>query len=211
MFLEIPPSQHVQHEIFLNPIVEWFKNKPLLQDIFKTLKKGTFLVFCENENKPLGGAFLLRQSFTSVYPRVQADIRKILSPNSVFWTGTVFLCEEDNGFSKQYEFMCEIFYRNLYQKLVEFGQRELIQYLYMILEPGEYLCTEVIGAWPYVRQMKLDDSFKGLSHHILSLTKAFPGESLYHENTKVAELLNLAACVSQVSSRQTGEGSPCFY
>ncbi|OJW47944.1 MAG: hypothetical protein BGO67_08725 [Alphaproteobacteria bacterium 41-28] len=44
----------------------------------------------------------------------------------------------------------------------------------MTLEPGEYLCTEAIGLWPYVLKVRFQDSSDGLFHGILSLTHKTP-------------------------------------
>ena len=231
MFLEIPPQSHEKHKNLLSPIIEWFQDKPLLQSVFDDLakgsllktnlskgthlmdlpSKGTFLVFSHEEKELIGGAYLLNQGVSSVYPRIDPLIRKLLSPHSNLWVGTVFLCTEEHGFSKEYEFLCKTFYKTLHQKLVEFGQRENINYLYMILEPGESLCTEVLGAWPYVHQVPLNDSSKGLSHHILSLAKTIPRVPMFQNSTQSLDWLKLAANVSAVSPRQAGEGSYCFY
>jgi len=221
MFLEIPPVLQGKHESLLRPVFEWFDDKPLLQNVFDGISKetfskrsplkGTFLVFSHNEKKLLGGVYLLNQQFSSIYPRIDPLTRKVLSPHSKLWVGTVFLCAEEHGFSKEYEFICKTFYKTLYQKLHEFGQRENINYLYMILEPGESLCTEVLGAWPYVHQVTLDESSKGLSHHVLSLTKSAPREPILQKLTQNLDWLNLAACVSKVIPRQAGEGSYSFY
>lgn len=225
MFLEIPPVLQGKHENLLRPVFEWFDDKPLLRSVFdgipkETLSKksfsmnsplrGTFLVFSDNEKKLLGGAYLLNQQFSSIYLRIDPITRKVLSPHSKFWIGTVFLCAEENGFSKEYEFICKTFYKTLYKKLHEFGQRENINYLYMILEPGESLCTEVLGGWPYVHQVALDETSKGLSHHILSLTKSSLRTPVLQKPIQNLDWLNLAACVSKVLPRQGGEGSYCF-
>ncbi|MDI9634208.1 hypothetical protein QM565_00115 [Geitlerinema splendidum] len=220
MFLEIPPVLQGKHESLLRPVFEWFDDKPLLQNVFDGISKetfskrsplkGTFLVFSHSEKKLLGGAYLLNQQFSSIYPRIDPLTRKVLSPHSKFWLGTVFLCAEENGFSKEYEFICKTFYKALYKKLHEFGQRENINYLYMILEPGESLCTEVLGGWPYVHEVALDEASKGLSHHILSLTKSPPRTPILEKPTQNLDWLNLAAYVSKVIPRQPGEGSYCF-
>ncbi|MBY0293035.1 MAG: hypothetical protein K2W92_07105 [Alphaproteobacteria bacterium] len=105
----------------------------------------------------------------------------------------LFLREEHNCFSQHFEFFFETFYRNLYKKLVEFGTKEKTDFLYMMLEPGEYLCTEVMGCWPYVFEVKPHESTSGLFHGVLSFKIKIPKTQIESRTTKFPIESHLAA------------------
>lgn len=209
MFQEIPPSKQGCYNKVLKPGFEILETHSLLSTSFPNYEKGTVLLFGDETKELMGGALLLQQTFASIHPKIQPNIRHLLSKNNTLWTGTVFLCEKNHKFSRQYEFLCKTFYYNLYQKLVEFGQKEEIRFLYMILSTGEFLCTEEIGLWPYVYTLHTGQPFQDISYKILSLVTNQTNASPFYKMTSDSSALNLAACVSQVNSRQVVEGSIC--
>ena len=60
------------------------------------------------------------------------------------------------------------------------------------LRAREYLCTEAIGFWPYVIEVRPQDSFDGLFHGVLFLTPNPSqatlkiSETLHTKTTKLA-------------------------
>ncbi|MDZ4322495.1 MAG: hypothetical protein U1A05_00170, partial [Alphaproteobacteria bacterium] len=62
------------------------------------------------------------------------------------------------------------FYRNLYNKLVEFGKKKEVGFVIMKLLPETYLSSKEWGAWPYVVELKPENSPDKLFHGILPLT-----------------------------------------
>ena len=71
--------------------------------------------------------------------------------------------------------------------------KKKIDFLYMVREPGEYFCTEAIGFWPYVFEVRPCESLDGLFHGILSLPI---NPAMLHKKcggTKVYKEIELAA------------------
>ncbi len=125
-----------------------------------------FILTEDSSESIFGGAALYKSQLPHLHKNVQKAIFSLAQGGEV-WTCTVSLFL-NNDFNM--EQTCQVFYANLYQKLLEFGRQEKINYLYVILEPGEYLSTEAMGFWPYVLEIRPQDSNDGLFHGILSLT-----------------------------------------
>lgn len=68
------------------------------------------------------------------------------------------------------EYHLQSFYRELYEGFVEFGRIKGIGFLIMKLSPKVYNSTKIYGLWPYVVELKPDNSLDGLFHGILPLT-----------------------------------------
>lgn len=122
------------------------------------------------EGEFIGGVLLLKKELY----KVQEDVRELVGalPLQGFVWECSFSC-----FSKTRDQKMRIstispqeFYRGLYNKLVEFGKRKGIGFVIMKLLPETYLSSKEWGAWPYVVELKPENSPDKLFHGILPLT-----------------------------------------
>lgn len=118
-----------------------------------------------SEGDVYGGALLYERSIKDLPSSFQA---LILRKESV-WGGIVSLfinpkkpSLEENGLDG-----CQLFYKELLEKLGEFGRNSKIDFLYLILSPSEYQYTKQKGLWPYTLEISPENSIDGLFHGIL--------------------------------------------
>lgn len=193
MFTVIEPKDHPFHPIFLSSVKELISSHSIFKKSFQDIANATVIVFMDESKRFYGGAVLLKQKASLLHKGIQKSINTFASKKKEIWICTLFLREEHNCFSRHFEFFFETFYRNLYKKLVEFGTKEKTDFLYMMLEPGEYLCTEVMGCWPYVFEVKPHESMSGLFHGVLSFKIKLPKIQVENRTTKFPIESHLAA------------------
>ncbi|MBY0292588.1 MAG: hypothetical protein K2W92_04795 [Alphaproteobacteria bacterium] len=171
MFRLIAPKKCHEQESRIGSFFNRVKNPHIPEFFLKNHTNATFIL-TQNECKGIyGGAVLLKQSFSSLHKSIQKSLVSFTSATSEMWTCTIFLHLEDDHLSVNFESLCKSFYQNLYKTLADFGLKENIGFLCLTLLPGEYLCTEAIGFWPYVVEVRPQDSLDGLFHGIVSLAK----------------------------------------
>ncbi len=134
-----------------------------------------------------GGAILLKQKISSVHRELRKTWGSLCNETDT-WLCTAGLSVGDSINTEQ---VCKDFYVSLYEMLCHFGKEENINYLYVILNPGEYLSTEAMGFWPYVAEIRPHESYDGLFHGILSLTYPPPMISQWTQDAR--EPVQLAA------------------
>ncbi len=192
MFTFIEPTYDSFSKSSTHSFLEKIKNNSALSHFFQDPQQGHFILTEDPTNGILGGAFLLKQKIISLHKDIRKSLPSFTSHNHEVWTCLIALYFENNHLSAHFELFCKTFYQNLYRELVQFGLRYKINFLCMSLEPGEYLCTEAIGFWPYVVEVRPQDSLDGLFHGVLSLSKShglltsLPGEALCSQSTKLA-------------------------
>jgi len=64
-----------------------------------------------------------------------------------------------------------VFYKELLERFIEFGQQVNTTFLCLTLCPYEYQRIRDKGFWPCILEIKPEDSPDGLFHGILSLSK----------------------------------------
>ncbi|HBW25146.1 MAG: hypothetical protein A2W46_00505 [Alphaproteobacteria bacterium RIFCSPHIGHO2_12_42_13] len=192
MFISIEPTEYYYHKDILEPFLGYIKENPSLRWSFENHKNAIFIVSLDEARSIYGGAMLLKEKFSSLPREVQKNMKNLGLINKNVWTCTTLLYKKNN-YSDQCEFFFETFYRDLYRKLVEFGVKEKTGFLYMMLEPGEYFCTEVLGCWPYINKIKLHDSLKDLSHGVLSLRENQSQSHIKTGRKKFPKEIKLAA------------------
>ncbi|OJW51482.1 MAG: hypothetical protein BGO67_07000 [Alphaproteobacteria bacterium 41-28] len=170
MFKLIEPKNQDLQKPIINLFLRNIHKNPVLSETFPNPNNATFIVTEDTARGIHGGALLLKQNFTSLHRYIRKSLSSLASQNQEVWTCAVALHMENYSLVDHFEPFCKTFYQNLYEKFIEFGKQEKISFLCMILEPGEYLCTEVIGFWPYVVEVRPQESLDGLFHGILSLT-----------------------------------------
>lgn len=169
MFKLIKPSDQSSHKDLIRPILEVVRDNPSLSCSFKDTEKATFIVFQDEMERNYGGAILLRKKVSSLQKKIERKVRNFASKDGEIWVSTLCLCIEHQNLSASSEFFYETFYRSFYKQLIEFGTKEQIKFISMILEPGEHLCTEVFGMWPYLFDANPYEALSGLFHGVLSL------------------------------------------
>ncbi|HUX79409.1 MAG TPA: hypothetical protein VMW10_06670, partial [Alphaproteobacteria bacterium] len=133
----------------------------------------TFILNDDRETGVYGGALLLKKKLNDFPPELVKTLAEFVSPQECMWKCIISLfLQKESPLYETDEIMhfCQTFYRKLYNRLVGFGKKEETGFLCVSLDSGEYLCMEELIAWPYVFEIKPQDSSDGLFHGILPLT-----------------------------------------
>ncbi|MBS0272559.1 MAG: hypothetical protein JSR85_07945 [Proteobacteria bacterium] len=172
MFETISPLNRTFHNELVSSFLQKITETPHLDQAFEDYHNATFFIGKENVHSFCGGALLLKKKLLPFQRSV--GFQKTILP---FQKGEVWVCTlklHIKDVNLDFESFSKAFYDNLYEKLVGFGNEVGTDFLYMVLEPGEYLCTEAIGFWPYVVEIRPQESMDGLFHGVLSLSKTLP-------------------------------------
>lgn len=172
MFSIIEPKDYLFNKSLVDPLLEVIKCHSSLSSNFENHKDATFLVVKDEPRGIYAGALLIKKSLASLYKTVGKNIHKLAFHNENVWTCTLSIQMAENEASPRYEYFCKNFYRNLYEKLLEFGIKEKVDFLWVTLEPVEHLSTELIGSWAYDAKVSPKHSLDGLFHGILPLTRS---------------------------------------
>lgn len=170
-----------------------FQSNPSLFHFFNDEKSISIQVSSSEGNVVSGGALLVQKSLQDLPPKMRTAMTSFATSEGKVWLGTVHLHLENTHSFPEFEPYCKAFYQKLYESLVDFGQHNEARFLSMILVPGEYLSTEVIGLWPYVLEVKPHETRDGLFHGVLSLSKAEPLSPTLVWQTLLPEIHKLAA------------------
>lgn len=167
-----------EHEIFKTKILDdGVENMTFFQGIncsLKDHKKSSFIIAKDDKNKIIGRACVLKKQLKDI----QEDVRELVTTLAVH-DGYVWECSGvffDTSFSSlrseglEFRLFSQIFYRGLYEGLVEFGTKQEISFVIMKLSAEVYLATKESGLWPYVVELKPQNSPDGLFHGILPLS-----------------------------------------
>lgn len=136
--------------------------------------KNTIFIIADEKRKELVGSACL---FKKELSMIQEDVRELVMTlplhNRVWECSNVYIetayknLEPENkdstGFSQN-------FYRGFYEGLVEFGKQKKANFVIMKLSSDVYNATKKYGSWPYVVELKPENSPDGLFHGILPLT-----------------------------------------
>ena len=172
MFITIPPKSHDLHSDSITLFEKLFDNNPNLNIPFQDKEKATYLIENNVVDGYVGGALLVKSKVSSLHRKMGCRNMALSCHKEGMWTCSISLQIQNAAFD--FEIMGKIFYQRLYKELVKFGKANNVSFLYLILDPGEYLCTEVVGFWPYVIENRPQGSMDGLFHGLLSLTKEQP-------------------------------------
>lgn len=157
-----------------NPFLSIQQNEETLFDMNSFIAreeecKTTFLVTKGPEKNMLGGAWLLKKSRADIQELIDA----LTSEDSYVWVCShvqlEFLSHQICSDSPDFVKILQIFYRDLYESLVEFGKKESISFLIIKLSEEAYRSTKKFGLWPYVVELKPHHSQDGFFHGILPL------------------------------------------
>ncbi|OJW50203.1 MAG: hypothetical protein BGO67_02435 [Alphaproteobacteria bacterium 41-28] len=136
-------------------------------------QKGSIYILVRERESLKGGACLVRRNLKNI----QEDVRELVMThplqNYVWECSTVCLelpQEQSVKETSELRYSYHSFYRGLYEGFVEFGKMKGVGFLIMKLSPEVYDATKEFGLWPYVVELKPDNSLDGLFHGVLPLT-----------------------------------------
>lgn len=164
-------------KFFKNQIIIRMRNNVkdyLNNEIFSGEPREIIFVAVEEKEKKFRGAVCL---FKRALNTIQEDVRELVMTLPL--QGHVWECSNIylEDFSKNLESeqmnrrkFPHSFYRGLYQGLAEFGKQKNVGFVIMKLFPEVYTDTKQRGLWPYVVELKPENSPDGLFHGILPLT-----------------------------------------
>ena len=167
MFQVIEPQYHCFHKARIDSFVGLLKEYQLIDFSFEDQNNSTFILVEHGEEKVFGGALLLKKEVRELQEDIRKKISSLAFHEKFVWKCSVILHIANKDVlssDDEFELFFQTFYRALYQTLVEFGNKKDMGFLYIFLDPGEYLCTEQTGLWPYVIELKPQESLDGLFH-----------------------------------------------
>lgn len=171
MFKIIEPEYHCFYKTLIDRFMELIKLHHFnLSE--RDQNRATFILADTKNDGVCGGAFLLKRKLNEFSPELIIALSDFLSPAECVWECTIALSIEKGSLLYQMDGddrFCQTFYRNLHNRLMLLGKKEGVGFLCISLESGEYLCTEGLISWPYVLELKPQDSSDGLFHGILPL------------------------------------------
>lgn len=175
MFKIIDPQYHCFYKTEIDQFLQLLKEQdfPKLSD--PDIHMTTFILAEDEEQRAYGGALLLEQKFCDLPSELMRNLSRFVSYKKDVWRCTTAFHIEEKGplyraTGEVLENFCQAFYRQLYDHLVEFGRRKGIGFLCITLNSTEYFCTEGVGHWPFIFELKPKDSLDHLFHSILPLT-----------------------------------------
>lgn len=165
-------------QIIDNPLVELAEQKMRalceMNLLLEDPKNILFVIAKEREKKVIGGACLLKKTLNHIQEDVRELIATLTFHNDHIWECSSIYFEPVlknfiPGVLDQKDYF-QSFYRELYEYLAEFGNKQDVPFLVMKLATDIYIATKEFGAWPYVVELKPNKSPDGLFHGILPLT-----------------------------------------
>lgn len=166
-----------QHRKVKNKIVDLMTKK---MNLFKenefslnNCSQSTFIITDHKDSGMRGGACLLKKSLS----KIQEDIRELI-PIGDFPEGYVWECitihfeiaaKYQSPDSSGSAYLHRKFYRDLYERLVQFGKVKGIRFIIMKLTLEEYTSTVKFGLWPYIVKFNPTTSPDALFYGILPL------------------------------------------
>ncbi|HUX79484.1 MAG TPA: hypothetical protein VMW10_07075 [Alphaproteobacteria bacterium] len=172
MFKIIEPNYHCFYKSLIDRFMDLTRSCSSLGLSQKDQNAATFILNDDRETGVYGGALLLKKKLNDFPPELVKTLADFISPQESMWRCIISLSvEKESPLYDTDEIMhfYQIFYRKLYNRLVGFGKKEETGFLCVSLDSGEYLCMEGLIVWPYVFEIKPQDSSDGLFHGILPL------------------------------------------
>lgn len=121
----------------------------------------------EEENGHInGGAILFKKSLNDLDKNIEKLVTAFPLESDFVWASTLVFCHPSQVLLNSFQ----EFYENLLESYKEFAYKKDINYLCLTLNPLEYLRTKSKGCWPYIMEVKPQESIDGLFHGILPLS-----------------------------------------
>lgn len=171
MFKVIEPQYHCFNKLSIDRFMELIHMHST--DFSEHEKnKATFIVAEDREDGVHGGAFLYKKRLDEFPPELINALSDFLLPVEWVWDCIVTLSIDDDSIlykMNEVDRFCHIFYRNLYNRLKFLGKNEDVGFLCISLFSAEYIYMEEFISWPYILELKPQESSDGLFHGILPL------------------------------------------
>lgn len=173
MLKVIEPDSHCYYRSridFLMGSMRLYQNIPLTTE---EQKRATFIVGTDEASNIYGGAILYKKSVRGLQAQL-TNVVSTLSPQvEDVWGGTLsfLIAEKASALPTDRANDTQKFYKDLFKNFVEFGHQKEIGFLCLTLNPFEHLRTKNRGFWPYILEVKPQDSLDGLFHGILPLSE----------------------------------------
>lgn len=173
MFKIIDSHEHQDYIPVIKSFLQGLHPNESLEELFYELDDATFILALDEEAEIRGGAILLQKEVFAFPETIRNKLPKCVVQEGMVWTCAVSLDSSEDCFSPEYEAKFKKFYRDLYEEIASFGAENNLNYVCMAQEPGEDLCTEVIGSWPYVLKIAGNNARDNLSYAVLHLKKRY--------------------------------------
>lgn len=124
-----------------------------------------------------GGAVLHQRNIRTLPSAVQefmtAHNKEISSTKGDIWGSSIlfFMNLKKSRLNKEESEGNQEFYKILLEKFIEFSQQKKFNFLYLVLCPLEYQSTKKMHFWPYLLEIKPEDSPDGLFHGVITLPR----------------------------------------
>lgn len=169
----IEPTQQCYYKARIDLLMGLMR---LYQDIplsYEEQTRATFIVGEDEECGIYGGSILHKKNVTDLQSQLKGVVSTLTPQMEEVWVGTLsfFIEDKKEPFNVHGGGCHQKFYKNLLEKFMEFGNKEGIGYLCLTLNPFEHLRTKNRGFWPYILEVKPQDSLDGLFHGILPLSE----------------------------------------
>src|SRR3972149_7505739 len=169
----IDPTQQCYYKAridLLMGLMRFYQDIPLS---YEEQTRATFIIGEDEGSGVYGGSVLHKKSVTDLQSQLKSIVSALTPHMEEVWVGTLSFFLEDKKLPLSVEGAggYQKFYKNLLEKFVEFGHEEGIGFLCLTLNPFEHLRTKNRGFWPYIVEVKPQDSLDGLFHGILPLSE----------------------------------------
>ena len=167
-----------QQQIFKNQSIDVLTEKMKFlqggQHALKNQQNVTFIITEGIKKEIIGGVCVLKSELKNIQEDIKELVATLAHSSGYVWECSSVYIETSAkypllGTSEARDFSQD-FYRGLYEGLVEFGKKKGAGFVIMKLAAEAYASTKEFGLWPYVVELKPENSPDGLFHGILPLT-----------------------------------------
>lgn len=169
IFTVIEPDSVCFNNDLVNPFTKLVKEDFKLREFFEDSAAKSFILTQDKKREIYGGALLYKKKLNFLPSKISKELKSFSFPEGNIWACTLCFHLKNNNFPSEFEVYFKDLYKNLYEELSQFGAKEKTSILYMILQPAEYLCSEVLGLWPYRLEIRPMESSDRLFHGVLPL------------------------------------------
>lgn len=166
-----------KHQTFKNDLIHFMAKKmKLLQGNNFSLRDQQNIIFIITEEVKkgiMGGACVLKNELVNIQEDVRELITTLAHNNGYVWECSRVYIETPSKHiplgTPESQHFYQAFYRGLYEGLVKFGKKKRVGFVVMKLTAEDYASTKEYGLWPYVVELRPENSPDGLFHGILPL------------------------------------------
>lgn len=170
----IESEQHILGNHLIDVMVKKMRFFQKKNERMERKNEAIFIIAEGKEGGLLGGACLLKKELHAIHGDIRELVATLSFPDGHVWECSSIYVETLPTYSLQDipESKCfaQHFYRELYEKFVEFGKAKNTGFVIMRITAEIYAATKEFGLWPYVVELKPQNSVDGYFHGVLPLT-----------------------------------------